>query len=152
MFLILKEILDIQYLLQLNNFLFLMNIIDLNNSNFFIYAAKNYNSPYYIEQEFFADLKRIKYLKRLFQKYNNTGILKERLILNHLITLYNSFDHYAATRMLFLKVHKNEYSQLKTFLVYLDYMPDILKSIKGKDIYSSDISIDFNIADVLRNI
>jgi hypothetical protein len=126
--------------------------INLNNSNFLIFAAKNYTSPYYIEQEFFADLKKIKYLKRLLQKYNNSGILKERLILNHLITIYNSFDHYAATRMLFLKINKNEYSQLKTFLIYLDYMPDVVQLIKNKDIYSSDISIDFNIANVLRNI
>lgn len=125
---------------------------NLNNSNFLIFAAKNYTSPYYIEQEFFSDLKKIKYLKRLLQKYNNSGILKERLILNHLITIYNSFDHYGATRMLFLKVNKTEYSQLKTFLIYLDYMPDVVKLIKNKDIYSSDISIDFNIANVLRNI
>lgn len=129
-----------------------MFVFNLNNSNFLIFAAKNYTSPYYIEQEFFSDLKKIKYLKRLLQKYNNNGILKERLILNHLITIYNSFDHYAATRMLFLKINKNEYSQLKTFLLYLDYMPDVVESIKNKNIYSSDISIDFNIANVLRNI
>jgi hypothetical protein len=54
--------------------------------------------------------------------------------------------------MLFLKINKNEYSQLKTFLIYLDYMPDVVQLIKNKDIYSSDISIDFNIANVLRNI
>lgn len=91
-------------------------------------------------------------MKRLLQKYNNTGVLKERLILNHLITLYNSFDALSLTRMLFLKMHKNEYSQLKTFLIYLDYMPNVVPGVKGENIISSDISIDFKIADILRNI
>lgn len=129
-----------------------MFITDLNNNNFFIFAAKSYTSPFYLEQEFFNDIKRIKYLKRLLQKYNNTGVLKERLILNHLITLYNSFDALSLTRMLFLKMHKNEYSQLKTFLIYLDYMPNVVPGVKGENIISSDISIDFKIADILRNI
>lgn len=129
-----------------------MIIVDLNVNNFLIFAAKHYTSPFYIEQEFYNDIKRIKYLKRLLQKYNSSGILKERLILNHLITLYNSFDALALTRMLFLKINKSEHSQLKTFLVYLDYMPSMVPLIKGKNILSSDISIDFTIATVLRNL
>lgn len=125
---------------------------DLTNNNFLLFAAKNYISPHYIEQEFYSDLKRIKYLKRLLRRYNITGVLKERLVLNHIIMIYNSFNTKAATRMLFLKIHKNEYSQLKTFLVYLNFMPDVVESIKGKDILSTDITLDLNIANILREI
>lgn len=124
----------------------------LNDDNFLLYAAKFYISPHYIEQEFFSDLKRIKYTKRLIQKYRLSGELKERLILNHIIMVYNVFDTEACTRMLFLKVKKYDYSALKTFLVYLRYMPVIVKGINGKDIISSDIPIDFNIANSLRKI
>lgn len=125
---------------------------NLNNDNVLLYAAKHYISPHYIEQEFFTDLKRIKYIKRLIQKYSNSGDLKERLILNHIITVYNVFEVEACTKLLFLKLKQSDYSILKTFLVYLNYMPDVIFGINGKDIISSDIPIDFNIANALRNI
>lgn len=124
--------------------------MDLNNENFLLYAANNYISPHFVEYEFFNDLKRIKYIKRLLFRYSTTGNLKERLILNHIISIYNSFVLEAATRMLFLKI--NQYSYLKTFLIYLNYMPEIVKSIKGINIYSSDILIDNNIANILRKL
>jgi len=125
---------------------------DLNDENIILYAMKAYNSPHCIMSEFESDLKRTKYLKRLFRRYKVTKTLKERLILNHIILLYNVFDIEPATRILFFKIDEKDYDVLKTFLLYLNYMPEKVKGIKGKDIFSSDILIDMNIADILRKI
>ena len=74
----------------------------LDDSNFLLYAASNYDNPQcYDTDEFYDDLKRFKYLKRLFNRYKETGELKERLILNHLIVIYNVFGPMPATRLLF---------------------------------------------------
>lgn len=102
--------------------------------------------------EFEGDLKRTKYLKRLFRRYKITKTLKERLILNHLILLYNVFGAEAATRILFYRVDEVDYDVLKTFLNYLNYMPDKIAGINGKDIYSSEILIDVDVAEILRQI
>lgn len=125
---------------------------NLTNDNFLLYAAKNYNSPHYIEQEFYNDLKRFKYIKRLIQKYSVSGDLKERLILNHIILIYNVFETEPCTRMLFCKIRIKDYSALKTFLIYLNYMPDTIRNVNGKNIFSCDIPVDFKIANVLRTI
>ena len=125
---------------------------DLNDENFLMYAVKAYNSPHCIMSEFESDLKRTKYLKRLFRRYKVTKTLKERLILNHLILLYNVFGAEPATRILFFRIDEQDYDVLKTFLIYLNYMPDKVKGINGKDILSSDILIDMNVADILRQI
>ena len=122
----------------------------LDDSNFVLYAAKHYENPQCLDTiEFYDDLKRFKYLKRLFGKYEESGELRERLILNHLIVLYNVFGQHA-TRMLFLKLEPY-YSYLKPFLVLLNYMPDKV-DVSGRIIYSSDILMDQKIIDVLRNI
>jgi hypothetical protein len=125
---------------------------DLNDENFLLYAMKAYSSPYCIMSEFESDLKRIKYLKRLFRRYKVTKTLKERLILNHIILLYNVFGVEPATRILFFKIDENNYDILKTFLIYLNYMPNKVKGINGKDINSSDILLDMNVAEILRKI
>nr|QMP83342.1 MAG: hypothetical protein [Caudoviricetes sp.] len=125
---------------------------NLTHDNFLLYAARHYISPHYIEQEFFSDLKRIKYTKRLIQKYIIYGDLKERLILNHIISTYNVFDTEPCTKMLFLKLGQKNYSPLKTFLVYLNCMPEVVFNVEGKNIISSDITIDFNIANKLRTL
>lgn len=113
---------------------------------------KAYNSPHCIMSEFESDLKRTKYLKRLFRRYKVTKSLKERLILNHIILLYNVFGAEPATRILFFRIDEKDYDVLKTFLIYLNYMPDKVKGINGKDIISSDILIDMAVADILRQI
>ena len=125
---------------------------DLNDDNFTMYAVKAYNSPHCIMSEFEGDLKRTKYLKRLFRRYKVTKTLKERLILNHLILLYNVFGAEPATRILFFRIDEIDYDILKTFLIYLNYMPERVKGINGKDIISSDILIDMNAAEILRQI
>ncbi len=125
---------------------------DLTEDNFIMYAMKAYNSPHCIMSEFESDLKRTKYLKRLFRRYKITKLLKERLILNHIILLYNVFGADAATRILFFGIDENDYDVLKTFLIYLNYMPDKIKGINGKDIISSDILLDMNVAEILRKI
>jgi hypothetical protein len=102
--------------------------------------------------EFEGDIKRTKYLKRLFRVYKVTKTLKERLILNHLILLNNVFGPEATTRILFYKIDERDYDILKTFLIYLNLMPDVIRGIRGKNINSSDIHINMHIADILRRL
>jgi hypothetical protein len=125
---------------------------DLNDENFTIYAMKSYNSPNCIMSEFEGDLKRTKYLKKLFRKYKKSNILKERLILNHIILIYNVFGIEAATRILFYKIDDRDYDILKTFLLYLNYMPDRVSGIRGNNIDSSIIMVDMKIAEILRKL
>ena len=125
----------------------------LNEKNVDLYAAKMYSNPQCISiEEFHDDMKRIKYIKRLFNRYNGTGEIKERLILNHIVIFYNVFSVEAATRILLCKLDKELYPILKTFLVYFGYMPERVFGINGCDIISSDITIDNKIAQLLRKI
>ncbi len=96
---------------------------DLTEENYIFYAIKNYDNPQCAgTKEFYEDLSRIVYLKRLFRKYKTSGELKERLILNHIIILYNVFGIEAASRLLFFKIEEDHHSQLKTFLIFLNYI------------------------------
>lgn len=126
--------------------------MNLTDDNFVMYAIKNYNSPNCIMSEFEEDIKRIKYIKRLIKKYRATKDIKERLILNHIIVLSNVFGPEATTKMLFFKMDESDYSILKTFLLFLNFMPKVVYGIRDKHIDSSSISIDFNIASKLKNI
>jgi hypothetical protein len=125
---------------------------DLNEGNLLLYAIKNYDKPSYITSEFEEDFKRIQYLQKLFCRYEKKQELKERLILNHLIVLYNVFGAEATARILFLRISKEHRSALKTFMLYLNIMPDIVKSINGQDIISATIPVDMKIAAALRKI
>jgi hypothetical protein len=117
-----------------------------------IYAMKCYESPNCIVSEFENDIKRTKYLKRLFRRYKVSKSLKERLILNHIILLNNVFGPEATARILFYRIDERDYDVLKTFLMYLNIMPDTIKGIKGKTIHFSDVPIDEGIAEILINI
>lgn len=124
----------------------------LDNSNFLLYAAKHYDNPQCFDtKEFYDDLKRFKYLKRLFNRYKETGDLKERLIINHLQVLYNLFGIEPTTRMLFLSL-KHHHECLKPFLILFNTMPECIFNIEGRDIRNSDISMDSQIVEVLRKI
>ena len=126
-------------------------IDSLNDDNFMIYAAKAYSSPRCILSEFEEDLKRIKYVKKLVKRYRASGDLNERLILNHIIILGNVFGVEATVRMLFFKFDKEDYAALKTFLLFLNYMPTLIPGINGKNLSSSDITIDIFIGKRLRD-
>jgi len=124
--------------------------MELTDETFLIYAAKHYDNPQCSSyEEFEEDLKRIQYLKRLFNRYESTGELKERLILNHIIVLYNCFG-LAATNILFLKLE--EHSQvLKPFLLKLNFMPDFVAYNK-KRVRNTDIGMDSHVIEQIRNI
>ena len=125
----------------------------IDESNFILFAAQGYDNPQCMDEaEFFDDLKRFKYLKRLFNKYKEGGELKERLVLNHLIVLYNLFND-GATRMLFFKL-RNYTDILKPFLLLLDRLPEEVHGIgiMGDVIYTNEISEDLHVVDLLRSI
>jgi len=116
----------------------------LNDENFLLYASRHYNNRQCTDvEEFYDDLNRFKYLKRLFRRYESTGEIQERLILNHLIVLHNVFGIKAANKMVFYKTDESSYSFLKTFLVYLNYLKE--------DKYV-EIPLDQNIISILRKL
>jgi hypothetical protein len=127
---------------------------DLTEGNFQMFAMKAYVNPHCTDiLEFHDDLKRIRYVKRLLRKYKETGELKERLIINHLVVLYNTFEPRAMTRMLFLKL--DDYLDcLKPFLILLSYWDDPKKlgKINGKIFNDSEVSLDFGVIHVIRQI
>ena len=125
---------------------------DLNEKNFLLYAMKEYNNPQCTEvEEFNDDLKKIKYIKRLLNQYVSEGVLKERLLLNHIIVFYNVFPPTAATRILFFKIEEKFWPILKPFLFYLKLMPeDRIDSVMGKEIKTNEILMDQGVIDSLR--
>ena len=123
---------------------------NLTSENIMIYAVKAYDKPNCIMSEFTEDMKRFNYLKRLFKRYRKLNELREQLVLNHLVVIYNVFGPEVATRLLFFKMAKDDYSALKTYLLFLSCMPEKVRGIKGHDIISSDIPVDMKIAETLR--
>jgi hypothetical protein len=126
----------------------------VDETNFLLYAAKHYDNPHcYDTIEFYEDLNRFKYIKRLLNKYQESGEIKERLIINHLTVIYNVFGAVAGTRLLFLKLN-DQLPMIKPFLLLFGTCPDIVEAIgiEGKDIYTSDIAMDPVIVEVLRKI
>ena len=125
---------------------------DLTPENVFMYAAKAYERPNCLWSEFEDDLKHFNYVKRLFRRFQKDGDLKERLILNHLTIIYNVFGVEPATRLLFYYLRPIDHSLLKTFLLFLNYMPERIPGVRGKTMISSDIVIDPVATSVLRNV
>jgi len=122
--------------------------------NFLLYAARHYDNPQcYDTIEFYDDLKRIKYIKRLLNRYHEEGDLKERLILNHITILCNVFGPQATTKMLFLKCKGME-QYLKSFLIFLNLLPEKVENIgvENKTIHTKDIVADEKILNELRKI
>jgi hypothetical protein len=109
---------------------------ELNEDNFLLFAIKNYENPQAVTKEDFdKDLNHFKYIKRLLKRYKRDGILKTHLLLNHFIILYNIFGE-AATPMLFFKIENDLWSVMKTFVIFLDKLPEYPKC------YIHDISVD----------
>jgi len=126
----------------------------LDDSNFLLYAAKHYDNPQcYDTVEFYDDLKRIKYIKRLLNRYQEEGDLKDRLILNHITVLSNVFGPEATTKMLFLKCRNLEHL-LVPFLLFLNLLPEKIENIglDGKTINTKDIKYNTSILVDLRKI
>lgn len=121
----------------------------LNDSNFLLYAMHHYDNPQcHSLEEFDEDLKKFLYLKKLITRYKKDGELRDRLILNHIIILYNIFGP-SATRMLFFKIDRDNWDVLVTFLLYLGHMPEVLPEY---NLILSDIKLDETIISVLRKI
>ena len=119
---------------------------ELNEENFLLFAIKNYENPQAVTKEDFdKDLQHFKYIKRLLKKYKNTGELKAHLLLNHFIILYNIFSD-AATPMLFYKIEKELWSAVKTFIIFLNKLPESPRC------YIHDVQVDLNCLKELQNI
>ena len=116
----------------------------INADNVVMYAIRHYDNPQCEgEKEFEDDLKRFKYIKRLLRKYHDTNILKERLLLNHLIVLNNVFGAEASTTLLLYKIQKEYWSTLKSFLIYLN-------TISEDELI--DIDINKEVLEILRKL
>ena len=124
----------------------------LNDKTFFLYAAQNYSNPQCTGiEDFYDDLKSIKYLKRLFNRYLNKGELKVNLISNHIILLSNVFSVEASVRMLFFKLEQKYWTILKPLLIQFDYLPEVVRGIgKHGDINTVNINLDFEVIKKLR--
>ena len=109
---------------------------ELNEDNFLLFAIKNYENPQAVTKEDFdRDINHFKYIKRLLKRYKNTGVLKTHLLLNHFIILYNIFGE-ATTPMLFYKIDQDLWSAMKTFIMFLNRLPEYPKC------YIHDIQVD----------
>lgn len=128
--------------------------MNLSDENFSLFAAKYYDNPNCTDiLEFHDDLNRIKYIKRLLKLYSETGELKERLILNHLITIYNVFLPEPCTKMLVFKLY--EYMPvIKSFLSYLNYWPDKIEGLgyNGILLDCNQVESDPYVDSVLQNL
>jgi hypothetical protein len=131
-----------------------MIIEKLDESNALLYAAKHYENPNCFDTvEFYEDLNRFKYIKRLLNKYQESGDLKEQLIINHLTIIYNVFGVEAGTRLLFLRL-KDHWSYIKPFLVLMGTCPEIVHAVgvDGKNINTDEIIEEPGVVELLRKI
>ena len=113
-----------------------MIFTELTEDNFLLFAIKNYENPQAVtKDDFDKDLNHFKYIKRLLKRYKNTGELKTHLLLNHFIILYNIFGE-GTTAMLFYKIEEEMWEIMKTFVVFLDKLPEYPKC------FIHDVEID----------
>lgn len=133
-----------------------MLLENLTKDNYLQFAMASYtNIRCHGVEEFNEDLLLIKYIGRLLRKYRQTKEIETprlRLTLNHIITFYNVFKVEAATRLLFFKLEPQLYSILKTFLVFLNFMPGIVHGIEGKDVKSEKIKLNQKVLEKLKAI
>jgi len=131
---------------NLDWFIFNMIHVPLNEDNFLLYAIKIYENPHCKGMnEFYEDLNRIKYIKRLFNKYEVKKILKNRLLLNHIIILNNVFGNEGCSRILFYKIEPKYHSYLKSFLHFLKIIPRTIPEIN-----IDEIPLDHRIVKILQ--
>jgi hypothetical protein len=130
-----------------------MDFPNITNDNLILYAMRHYDNPACHDvNEFTDDFDRIKYLKRLFKRYQSKKVLKDRLILNHIIIFYNVFGVDAGTRILFFRLEEDLWPILKTFLVFLNLLPEVVYGVDDKDILTERIAIDSTLVEHLKSI
>lgn len=123
-----------------------MQFTELNEDNFLLFAIQNYQNPQAVtKSDFDRDLNHFKYIKRLLKRYKKTNEIRTHLILNHFIILYNVFGE-ATTPMLFFKIEKDLWSQVKTFIIFLNRFPEYPKT------KLHDIPVDLNCLKELNKI
>jgi len=119
---------------------------ELTEDNFLLFAIKHYQNPQAVtKDDFDRDLNHFKYIKRLLKKYKSTGELKTHLLLNHFIILYNIFGD-ATTPMLFYKIEKELWSVMKTFVLFLNRLPETPRC------YIHDIQVDIECMSQLNKV
>jgi len=117
---------------------------ELNNDNFLLYAAQNYTNNQCVNaEEFYDDLNRFKYIKRLISRYLQTGEIQERLLINHIVVIFNLFGIEAAKKMLWFRINEEDWPIIKPVLLYLNYITESEKV---------EVSLDPLIVERLRNI
>jgi len=117
---------------------------ELNEDNFVLFASRHYDNPQCMSvEEFHHDLQRFKYLKRLLRRYTQNDDLQERLILNHIVVLYNVFGIAPTNKMMFYRMEQEYWSAVKTFLIFLNYL---------REDELVDIPLDQTIVERLRNL
>ena len=123
-----------------------MQFTELNEDNFLLFAIKNYENPQAVtKDDFNKDLNHFKYIKRLLKRYKKTGEIRSHLLINHFIILYNVFGE-ATNPMLFFKIERDMWPQVKTFILFLNRLPQFPKS------YIHDIPVDLNCFKELNKI
>ena len=123
----------------------------LNEDSFLLFTMKYYDNPQSNHiNEYNEDMSRIKYIKRLLGRYSNKNVLKERLILNHIIILGNVLGPVPASRVLFYKLEENLHQYLKPFLMFLNYLPEFSDQIP--EVVLDEVPIDLNIIKTLKEI
>lgn len=123
-----------------------MRFDELNENNFILFAIKNYENPHAVtEDDFYNDLKRFKWIKRLLKKYKSNGDMNFHLLINHFLILYNIFGE-AATPLLFFKIDSEYWSFIKTIIVYLGRYPEYPKT------ELDDVPIDLNCLSQLNQL
>ena len=116
----------------------------ITSDNVIMFAIKHYDNPQCEgEKEFYDDMKRFKYIKRLLRKHKDTNVLKERLLLNHIIVLHNLFGSEACVTLLLFKIQREYWSTLKSFLLFLNM-------IRNDEL--RDIEEDRNVLEILRKL
>jgi hypothetical protein len=119
---------------------------ELNEETFILFAIKHYENPQAVtEEDFHKDLNHFKYIKRLLKRYKSTGILKTHLLINHFIVLYNIFGD-ATTPMLFYKIESDLWSSMKTFILFLNRLPEYPKC------YIHDIEVNEHCMNELQGL
>lgn len=131
-----------------------INLEPLTSNNFLIFAAKHYDNPQcHSTDEFLEDMLRIKYIKKLITRYIETGELRERLILNHVIVLANVFRPPILCKILWLKMEPEYLPYVKPFLILLNVLPEKIYNVNNINIIDTTmVSMDQHIVDKLREI